>query len=117
MSFGQREVEKKCTQLVVLRTEEREKEVATKKSKRKSLSETKRKKNQKIRFVYSKPVQETLFYLRGNLFITLDIAKEISGLNKYKTEHLLSDLILLEVIELELSESDAFYKLIQNEVE
>ena len=38
---------------------------------------TKRKKNQKIRFVYSKPVQETLFYLRGNLFITLDIAKEI----------------------------------------
>lgn len=72
---------------------------------------TKRKKNQKIKFIYSNPVQETLFYLRENSFITLDIAKEISGMTKYKTEHLLSDLILLEVIELELSEHEAIYKL------
>lgn len=72
---------------------------------------TKRKKNQKIRFVYSIPVQEVLFYLRENPFITIGIAKEISGLNKYKTEHLLSDLILLEVIELELSATDEIYKL------
>ncbi len=72
---------------------------------------TKRKKNQKIRFVYSKPVQEVLFYLRENPFITRDIAKEISALNTYKTEHLLSDLILLDVIEIELSESSEIYRL------
>jgi len=72
---------------------------------------TKRKKNQKIRFVYSKPVQEILFYLRENQFITLELTKEISGLNKYKTEHLLSDLILLEVIELKLTETSEIYRL------
>jgi hypothetical protein len=71
----------------------------------------KRKKNQKIKFIYSKPVQEVLFYLRENPFITLEITKSISGLNKYKTEHLLSDLILLEVIELELSETSEIYRL------
>ena len=71
----------------------------------------KRKKNQKIKFVYSKPVQEVLFYLRENTFITFEKTKEISGLNKYKTEHLLSDLILLEVVELELGDSIEPYKL------
>ncbi len=72
---------------------------------------TKRKKNQKIRFVYSQPVQEFLFYLRENPFITFEMTKEISGLNKYKTEHLLSDLILLDVIELKLTETTEVYHL------
>lgn len=72
---------------------------------------TKRKKDQKIRFVYSKPVQEVLFYLRENPFLTLDKAIELSSLSKYKTEHLLSDLILLDVIELELSETSEIYRL------
>ena len=43
--------------------------------------------------------------------ITLDQAKEISNLNKFKTEHLLSDLILLEVVEQELTETDEVYRL------
>jgi predicted HTH transcriptional regulator len=71
----------------------------------------KRKKNQKIRFVYTKPVQEVLFYLREHPFILFDKAKEVSGLNKYKTEHLLSDLILLEVIDMEFSETSEIFKL------
>ena len=75
----------------------------------------KRKKNQKIRFVYSKPVQEVLFYLREHPSITLELTKEISGLNKYKTEHLLSDLILLDVIELEIAESSALYRLLPSD--
>jgi len=72
---------------------------------------TKRKKNQKIRFVYSKPVQEVLFYLRENHSLTLAKAIELSGLSKYKTEHLLSDLILLDVTELELTETSEIYRL------
>ena len=71
----------------------------------------KRKNNQKIKFIYSEPVQEVLFYLRENQFITLDQAREVSRLPKFKAEHLLSDLILLGVIELELSESSEVYKL------
>jgi hypothetical protein len=71
----------------------------------------KSKKNQKIRFVYSKPVQEVLFYLREHPFILFEKAKEVSGLNKYKTEHLLSDLVLLEVIEQSITEDAVSYKL------
>lgn len=66
---------------------------------------SKRKKNQKIKFVYSMPVQEVLFYLREKKEITVLKAMEISMLSKYKTEHLLSDLILLGIIELKMSES------------
>ena len=72
---------------------------------------TKRKKNQKIKFVYSKPVQEVLFYLRENLFVTFKKVKELSGYNKFRTEHLLSDLILLDVIQLQLDESSEIYRL------
>jgi predicted HTH transcriptional regulator len=75
----------------------------------------KRIKNQKIKFVYSKPVQEVLFYLRENPFITLTEAIKISGLPKFKVEHLLSDLILLDVIELKLQETSEFYSLLEDE--
>jgi predicted HTH transcriptional regulator len=78
---------------------------------------TKRKKNQKIKFVYSKPVQEVLFYLREKSFITLKDAIQVSGLNKFKTEHLMSDLILLEVIDLEMGESMEVFRLAQKEKE
>jgi predicted HTH transcriptional regulator len=71
----------------------------------------KRKSNKKIRFVYSRPVQEILFYLRENPFLTLPEAISLSGLSRYKTEHLLSDLILLEVIEMEISETNEIYRL------
>ena len=71
----------------------------------------KQKANKKIRFVYSKPVQEILFYLREHTSITLEKANEISGLNKFKTEHLLSDLILLKVIVMEQSESNEIFRL------
>lgn len=66
-------------------------------------------KNRKIRFIYSKPVQEVLFYLREYPFITLKIAMDVSGLSKFKTEHLLSDLILLEVINQEIAEDGETY--------
>jgi predicted HTH transcriptional regulator len=71
----------------------------------------KRKKNQKIKFVYTKPVQEVLFYLREHSFLSLEQAREVSGLNKFKAEHLLSDLILLEVIEQYLTEDAEIYRL------
>lgn len=76
---------------------------------------TKRIKNQKIKFVYSKPVQEVLFYLRENTCITLADAIKISGLPKFKTEHLLSDLILLEIVALELAENKELYTLLDTE--
>jgi predicted HTH transcriptional regulator len=71
----------------------------------------KKKKNQKIKFVYTKPVQEVLFYLREHPFISLEQAREASGLNKFKTEHLLSDLVLLEVIEQYVTEDAEIYRL------
>lgn len=71
----------------------------------------KRIKRRKIRFIYSKPVQEVLFYLREHAFIRLDQAMEISGLSKHQAEHLLSDLIILEVIKLSLSENSEIYRL------
>jgi hypothetical protein len=71
----------------------------------------KKKKNKKIKFVYSKPVQEVLFYLRENPFLSIETARKVSGLNKYKTEHLLSDLVLLEVIEQYLAEDAVIYRL------
>ncbi|MEJ2596029.1 MAG: ATP-binding protein [bacterium] len=73
---------------------------------------SKRKNNRKIKFVYSKPVQEVLFFLRNNPYITLSETINVSGLSKYKAEHLLSDLILLEIIQMEISETSARYKLI-----
>jgi len=72
---------------------------------------SKRKKNKMIKFVYSWPVQEILSYLRENPFITLTIAMQLSNFSKFKAEHLLSDLILLDVIELELTESSENYSL------
>jgi len=76
---------------------------------------TKRIKNQKIKFIYSKPVQEVLFYLRENPFITLAETIKVSGLPKFKAEHLLSDLILLDIVALELAENKEFYRLIETE--
>lgn len=76
---------------------------------------TKRIRNKKIKFIYSKSVQEVLFYLRENPFIDLETTIRISELPKFKAEHLLSDLILLDVIELKLSENTAFYKLLEVE--
>ncbi len=73
---------------------------------------SKKKNNRKIKFVYSRPVQEVLFFLRNNPYITLTETINISGLSKYRAEHLLSDLILLEIIQMEISESNAKYKLI-----
>jgi len=73
---------------------------------------SKRKKNKVIKFVYSWPVQEILSYLRENPFITLTIAMQLSNFSKFKAEHLLSDLILLDIIELELTESSENYSLV-----
>ena len=56
-------------------------------------------------------MHEVLFYLRENPFVTLETTIEISGLLKFKAEHLQSDLILLEVIKLEIGESSEKYKL------
>jgi len=78
---------------------------------------TKRINDKKIKFVYTKQVQEILFYLRTHPFITLETAKKISGLPKFKTEHLLADLILLDIIEQEISEKNEFYKLNEPEKE
>ena len=73
---------------------------------------TKRKANRKIRFVYSRSVQEVLFYLRENPRITLGKAMEVSGLSKFKAEHLMSDLILLDIIKMDQDEYETSFSLI-----
>jgi len=78
---------------------------------------SKRIKDHKIKFVYTKPVQEILFYLRENPFITLKTAKKVSGIPTFKAEHLLADLILLEIIEQEIFENNEIYKLKEPEKE
>ena len=65
----------------------------------------KRKINKSIKFVYSKPVQQLLVYLQENEPVSLPEVRRITQLSKFKTEQLLADLILLNVIEMKMDES------------
>lgn len=71
----------------------------------------KRKSKKNIRFVYSEPVQKLLAGLKENGHISLPETKQITQLSKFKAEQLLSDLILLDVIEMRRTESSTLFVL------
>ena len=71
----------------------------------------KKKSNKNIRFVYSRPEKELLTYLRKNEFATLSEVRRITGFSKFKSEQLLSDLILLDVIEMRMADTPAVFYL------
>ncbi len=71
----------------------------------------KRKSGKNIHFEYSEVVQKLLAYLKENEQITLSQTKEISNLSKFKAEQLLSDLIILEIIEMSITETESSYLL------
>ncbi|NOX87156.1 MAG: ATP-binding protein [Chlorobi bacterium] len=71
----------------------------------------KRKSNKSIKFVYSEPVQKVLAQLKETHHITLSETRRLSRLSKYRAEQLLCDLILLDVIEMEMTESGTSFSL------
>ena len=64
-----------------------------------------------IHFEYSEVAQELLGFLQKNEQITLSETKKITGLSKFKVEQLLSDLIILEVIEMRFTETETTFLL------
>jgi len=71
----------------------------------------KRKSNKSIRFVYSEPLQKLLAHLTDNGHLSLSETKQITQLSKFKVEQLLSDLILLNVIEMRMKETSTLFVL------
>ncbi len=71
----------------------------------------KRKSNKSIRLVYSEPVQKLLAHVKDNGPVSLPETKRITRLSKFKAEQLLSDLILLDVIEMRMTESSTLFVL------
>ena len=71
----------------------------------------KRKSHKNIRFEYSEPQQNLLTYLQKNERVTLPEARKITHLSKFRTEQLLSDLILLDVIEMKITETPVLFSL------
>jgi len=71
----------------------------------------KRESGKNIHFEYSEVAQKLLGHLKNNEQITLTETKKITGLSKFKTEQLLSDLILLEIIEMRLKEAETTFLL------
>ncbi len=64
-----------------------------------------------IRFVYSEPEQSLLSYLKKNERVTLPEARKVTHLSKFRTEQLLSDLILLDVIEMKMTVTPVMFSL------
>ncbi|MCF6170916.1 MAG: ATP-binding protein [Bacteroidales bacterium] len=62
-----------------------------------------------VRFVYSQPEQRLLGSLNDNGRITLSETRKITGLSKFKAEQLLSDLIILGVLEMRTTESETIF--------
>jgi len=62
-----------------------------------------------IHFIYSEPVQKLLSFLQNEDQFSLSEAREITQLSKFKTEQLLSDLIVLKVIEMRITENSASF--------
>ena len=71
----------------------------------------KRQSGKNIHFEYSEVVQKLLAYLKEIESVTLSETKIITGLSKFKVEQLLSDLIILEIIEMRITETESHFLL------
>jgi len=71
----------------------------------------KRKSKKSIRFAYSEPVQKLLTRLKDTGQISLTETTKITGMSKFRAEKLLSDLILLDVIEMKMTEPSTLFVL------
>ncbi len=71
----------------------------------------KRESGKNIHFEYSAVAQKLLGHLKDKEQITLAETKKTTGLSKFKAEQLLSDLIILEIIEMQMSENETFFRL------
>jgi predicted HTH transcriptional regulator len=69
----------------------------------------KRQSGKDIHFVYSAEVQKLLKHLKGHRRVSLAETRQITRFSKFKAEQLLSDLILLDILEMKITETESFY--------
>jgi predicted HTH transcriptional regulator len=69
----------------------------------------KRKTDKNIHFEYTASTQELLLLLQEAGQISLKETRQITGLSKYRAEQILSDLIVLGVIEMKMKETETTF--------
>lgn len=62
-----------------------------------------------VHFEYTETIQELLLFLQNNRQVSLKETRQITGLSKFRAEQILSDLIILEVIEMKMTEMETTF--------
>lgn len=71
----------------------------------------KRKLKKSIKITYTDIEEKLLKYLKESSSITLATFRKISGISKYKAEHILADFILLDIIKMEIKDNGSKFVL------
>lgn len=71
----------------------------------------KQKLKKNIKITYTEPEERLLKHLKSNAFITIETYMKIAEISKYKTENILADFIILDIIKMEIKDNNTKFAL------